>query len=449
VPSTLAPGAKADLDLFALLNTSVMDITEGEKASAEISLEYKVGDTPYADTRVRTITLYNRNAMTWEDDRRAAAFVTRFDPVVQDYSKNFVAAIDGLGSEAVSRSLLTAIGTHQVLLLTGVKYTVDPASSYAQQVTRKLDVDYLQFPRQTLQRKGGDCDDLSILYCALLESVGISTAFVTVPGHILMAFALDVDPADVGRTFSSTADIFIRDGKAWVPVEVTERKAGFVTAWKTAAQEWRQSAAAGTLGFYPLQEAWKAFAPVQSPGAEAASGILSPPAAADLLRSVKAEIAVFQEGEVAPQVLALRRQIDPRKGNPALQNKIGILYAKYGLLDRAETEFRALTANAKTAFVSAIINMANLYFLREDYSSALRYYSQAAQKEPTPVSAQLGLARSNYALGRYSEAQAAMASVRKSDPQLADRFAFMEAAAAGGARAADVSANKGVAVWDE
>jgi transglutaminase-like putative cysteine protease len=34
--------------------------------------------------------------------------------------------------------------------------------------------------------RAGDCDDLSILYCSLLEAIGIRTAFVTIPGHIFM-----------------------------------------------------------------------------------------------------------------------------------------------------------------------------------------------------------------------------------------------------------------------
>jgi hypothetical protein len=39
-----------------------------------------------------------------------------------------------------------------------------------------------------LYYRGGDCDDLSILYCSLLEVLGLDTAFITVPGHIYAAF---------------------------------------------------------------------------------------------------------------------------------------------------------------------------------------------------------------------------------------------------------------------
>ena len=63
-------------------------------------------------------------------------------------------------------------------------------------------VDYLQYPRDTLARKSGDCDDLSILYCSLLQALDIDTAFVTTPGHIFAAVALGVAPEDAKRLFA-------------------------------------------------------------------------------------------------------------------------------------------------------------------------------------------------------------------------------------------------------
>ena len=80
-----------------------------------------------------------------------------------------------------------ALGIFEALRLYGMNYVRDPGSAYDLLSVDSMAVDYLQFPYQTLQYKAGDCDDLSILYCTLLEAVGIETAFVTVPGHIYMA----------------------------------------------------------------------------------------------------------------------------------------------------------------------------------------------------------------------------------------------------------------------
>lgn len=450
VPATLAPNERTEIDLFALFNDGVMEITEGDKATAELLLEYKVKDDHYADTRTRTIVFYNRNAMTWEDDRRAAAFVTRFDPLIQEYAKNMMSIVDDMGSEAVDKKLLAGVAVHQTLLLAGVKYSVDPKSAYADKSNQKLDVDYLQFPRQTVQRKAGDCDDLAILYCALLEALGIDTAFVTVPNHIFMAFALDIDPADIGKTFSNSGDLFVRNGAVWLPVEVTERNGGLMKAWKAGAQEWRQNESASSLGFYPLEEAWKIYAPVQSPdiGGQSASSSGLPPAR-DIAQSVRKEVLAFKQAEVDAQVSAFQKQMDAKRGNAPIQNRIGILYARYGFTDQAEVEFRKLTASEKTPYIPALINLGNLKFLKENYQEALGLYERAARLEPANVTASLGVARASFALDKYEEANTAFAKVRQADPQLAERFAFLEQREAGGSRAANISALKGVVIWGE
>ena len=49
-----------------------------------------------------------------------------------------------------------------------MQYVSDPRSS----------TEYVQFPTQTIEVAGGDCDDLSVAFSALLESIGIQTAFV-------------------------------------------------------------------------------------------------------------------------------------------------------------------------------------------------------------------------------------------------------------------------------
>ena len=37
-------------------------------------------------------------------------------------------------------------------------------------------------PRLTLKRRYGDCKNLTVLFCSLLETRGIRTGFITVPG---------------------------------------------------------------------------------------------------------------------------------------------------------------------------------------------------------------------------------------------------------------------------
>jgi hypothetical protein len=136
-------------------------------------------------------------------------------------------------------------------------------------------VDSLNYPYQTLYYRGGDCDDLSILYCSLLEVLGVDTAFITIPGHIYMAFDTG---AENGVMFDTGKEDFIEHGgRLWMPVEVTVPGEGFYGAWRIGAREWR-AAARGSLAadsgltgeerrLYPMRESWAVYPPVTAPGA--------------------------------------------------------------------------------------------------------------------------------------------------------------------------------------
>lgn len=53
--------------------------------------------------------------------------------------------------------------------------------------------EYYKFPAETLYDMGGDCEDYSILYAALMRASGYDTGVVTLPGHAMAIIALDMD----------------------------------------------------------------------------------------------------------------------------------------------------------------------------------------------------------------------------------------------------------------
>jgi hypothetical protein len=136
-------------------------------------------------------------------------------------------------------------------------------------------LDSLNYPYQTLYYRGGDCDDLSILYCSLLEVLGIDTAFITIPGHIYMAF-------DTGSEVRRTDGLIEHDGKLWMPVEITVPGEGFYQAWQIGAREWGRFASQtapefsqgenstrieGEARLYPMRESWAVYPSVTVPEA--------------------------------------------------------------------------------------------------------------------------------------------------------------------------------------
>ena len=103
----------------------------------------------------------------------------------------------------------------------GLIYQVDPTSPFTQVQENTLLVDSISLPRDTLSRITGDCDDLTVLFCSLLETAGIETGFITVPGHIYLA----VNTKEATRNYRNihpNRDLSLNvDGELWIPVEIT------------------------------------------------------------------------------------------------------------------------------------------------------------------------------------------------------------------------------------
>lgn len=139
-------GQTAEIELYALFTDKVLGITEGTKAPAEITLQYRLRDEWYRLTPIETVRMYDRNAMTWDDDRKAAAFVTARGPAVMSFAKNATAAAE-TKTTRLHANLGKALSIHETLGLYGLRYAVDPKTPYTEFSRAKDQVDFLQFPR--------------------------------------------------------------------------------------------------------------------------------------------------------------------------------------------------------------------------------------------------------------------------------------------------------------
>ena len=246
----IEPGKSVQLPLYGLFNDSILGVTEATKATAEVSVEYGGGTIL---NRTATVLVYDRNALTWKDDRHAAAFVSSKDPWVLDLSGNIVSAVKNSRNAEVPANLQTGIAFHEGLRAYGIGYVLSPSRPFARAVVDTAAVDSLKFPRQTLGYRAGDCADLSVLYASFFEAAGIETAFVTVPGHIFMAFDSGITSEEAQAQALDERELIMAEGKVWIPVETTMRDSGFLDVWRKAASQWRSATAKGEAGFYPVQ----------------------------------------------------------------------------------------------------------------------------------------------------------------------------------------------------
>jgi tetratricopeptide (TPR) repeat protein len=190
-------------------------------------------------------------------------------------------------------------------------------------------------------------------------------------------------------------------------------------------------------------EAWKSYEPV---GLPPGGRDLVLPADEKIVSGYLQEVVRFIDREILPRAGKLQSEIR-RTGSARAMNNLGVLYARYGLQDKAEEQFR--NALKKEELVPALINLGNISFLKGDMSSALEFYDRAYRKDPANPNVLLCVARANQQLGRYEIAQQTYRKLEQSDPALAKQFAYLSLSGSESSRAADASGLKEKVLWQD
>ncbi len=442
--STLVPrvesGKSVTIPLYAVFDERILALTENSSTSAEIGVEYSFLGSQRGTSQQHTLVLHHRNAMSWEDDRRAAAFVSPTDPATLWFARYSTSIVRDRMRTELPPNLQYALGVFESLKLYGLNYVVDPNSSYLELSENAAVVDYLQYPSQTLMYRGGDCDDLSILYCSLLESTGIATAFITIPGHIFMAFDLGMDEAEAREKFFDPGLLIFRNGRTWAPVEITMVKDGFVKAWRIGAKEWIDNERLGAAAFFPMTENWARYKPSGLQDAEARFAL---PEEAKAMAAFDLGVDRFTAREMEPLVKDYEMKLAAER-SPEVLNEYGVAMARVGMLDPAWERF---TESAKAGYAWAWNNLANIAFVRKDYKLAYSYYQYATTLLPGDPVAILGMARCAYELDRYGESGILYQGLREEAPLLAERFGYLASAYGGEGRAWSMADRLGSSVW--
>ena len=248
-PEPLPSESNEQVNVFALFTDAILNVTEETKAAAELVIDYEADGKPIEEKRIETVDILGRNAMTWDDNRKVAAYVTAKDPEVLQFARSVTSHVRGWETRSINSSIQAAIAIHEALDLYGLDYVPNPTTPYSEVSKSKEAVDFVQFPRETFQIKAGDCSDISILYSALLQAVGVDTAFITIPGHIFVAVNTKLSPAQAENALIPESE-YIDKGQVWVPVEITLRHQGFFKAWELGAKEWNENNPLGQAGFF-------------------------------------------------------------------------------------------------------------------------------------------------------------------------------------------------------
>ncbi|MCL2805695.1 MAG: transglutaminase-like domain-containing protein [Treponema sp.] len=256
----LAPGSSVEVPVTALFNEVMLSLTENVNANGIIQLQYRSLGSLKETILPIQMPIFHRNTLSWDDDRRAAAFVSPRDGSARIFARYVQNAVDlyyRSSSNVPSfrnapANVRYAAAMFEALRLYGISYVVVPTLSFVNMRADESALDNVSYPYETLYFRGGDCTYISILFCSLLEALNIETAFITIPGHLYMAF-------EVGDNnwLAGSREIIELNGKRWLPVEITVPEEGFFRAWRIGARQWRNAGEEAEL--FPIRECWEVY----------------------------------------------------------------------------------------------------------------------------------------------------------------------------------------------
>jgi len=387
----------------------------------------------------RALFLYDRNTFSWEIPERVAVFVQPQDPAVDAFVKGLWPDVASrLGPGAPPRNIAAASVLLSALGGLGLAYRPDPLTPIAELMDRTVK-DRVQYPQETLVARSGDCDDLSVLVCAVLEAADIPAAMAVGEAHVLPMLDTGLRASELDTAPLDPASILVWKGRIWIPIEATALArpgATFPDLWEAvrARDGWLRDERTLRCA---IRDAWGSYQGIPSEVDPAASEwIRRAPwggdAVATRIREAFGRLCDRFRAALESRVAAVR---DRGGEPPAVLRATGILYARAGLLADARKAFEASIAARATfeAHYDLGICMTLSAAKPEDLAEAVRHFREAIRLLPPDdlpgrAEALMRLALTQRLRGdREGEAEA-LALASAIDPSLGARYTALLAA---------------------
>jgi len=375
---SLGPNEERATLFSAIFSKDVLNIIEPEFRQVKVRAEYKIKNEQKFTESSTKFRLFGRGAITWDDPRKAVAFVTKLDPAVENLameaSRNlpYRSEIE-LGNLYVAAALFDAMGA------IGIKYHEDPENPFSVIPKSQHSVDYIKYPSQLLQDKQGDCDDLTALYASLLEFSGIETALITTSNHITLMFDTGIHEQNWGVLPLGDSLMVIRDKTLWIPVEITEIGKPFQAAWVTGGHRYAEFSRDEEFNVFNVRD-FECIYLAALPEAE----FSGPPAAlpeSDFYGRFNRDDEFITNLRSKQAFQAYQEKIQKEPSNLRWPNELGIVYAQQDSLNAAEKQYLRMLA-LEAGNPSALNNLANVYCILGRYADAESHYTRAAEVLP-------------------------------------------------------------------
>jgi tetratricopeptide (TPR) repeat protein len=396
----LRPRATEEYGLPVVLAPRVVEQRGNRQLQAEVSVKYQSRRLVRTERRRSLVTAYGPGAIDWGLGLdQAAAYVTLDDPVVFDLAREAIRAVPPEAATSFgARGLARVAAVFDALQVLHVVYVPDPNSPYSRVRHEAGTVDLVQYPRQTLARRTGDCDDTSTLVAALLGSVGIDTRLVDAPGHLFLLVDTGVHERNRVALSLDERMTAVVDEAVWIPLETTAIDRGFAEAWRQGAELYSSLAARGEARTVDVAEAQAHYEPAELPG-EAPALALDGAALTARFASDAGTLRGWQ-AEYASDHYPAAGTRPP--SSPALL-ELGHVYFLAGRVDSACASL-SLALAALPNSPCAHNDLAVALTARGDLEAALAHFEAAVAADPADPGLWLNLGLVRYAAGDTTDA---------------------------------------------
>jgi tetratricopeptide (TPR) repeat protein len=150
---------------------------------------------------------------------------------------------------------------------------------------------------------------------------------------------------------------------------------------------------------------------------------VSYPSAQAVAARFREEQDTFVREETSARIAELEALIEADPGKLDAVNALGVLYARYGMVQKAGQTFGRILAVRE--FLPALLNMGNLAFLAGDFESALGFCGRALALSPRNDQALLTAARIHRELENYGAVRDFYGRLKAVNPALAAEYGFL------------------------
>jgi len=396
----LEPKQTVEIPLIATLNNRILDVAEDTPIQAEFSMTYFEDGVSRTVSLTKPLRLYSRNAITWDDPRKIANFITYKDEPVKNFKAVVSMEFKNRKAAALNGNVVKALKLWNALAEYGVKFAANPANPFeAAHDDPNFPVDYTQYPRETLTRRTGQCSDLTSLYAALLIDSEVSVAILDYPGHMTLMFDTGAEDAlEAGLP----ADLLVEyEGTMWAPIEVTYVGKPFYEALSKGAYAYKAESEKGRVKVIDVDKTFGEYEAVTMPKPDSLPVL---PEAAALEKRFDDQVNVLAKDRYQFLKTHYGDLVKKEGKDSDSQLQLGIVEYQFGNREAAVTEFnKVLALDPKDA--SALNNLGSVAFLDGDFAEAEKRFLQSSEADGVDANTWLNLMKTAIKLKKTEPAR--------------------------------------------